>query len=472
MAWSTENWIQDDTKLSGYPTPAGTAYPEEFSLDGLTSIWHKATSHGYFIPSEDITPFSIDGFATIWLFNNNFDGYPHPAEFPASPLPQKPVKQNEYICIFPSNTHQYDENLQSNFDTNGIAILCPTKCEVIEELNGGYSLTMEHPVDENGIWRNIQLFNILKVQGQLFTIINAEPTYTGSSGKINVYAEHIFYKQNDQWIPPKIENSGGGWDDVYIHRENVYYALMSILDVCFPKEGGEDYFPSFWFWSDVETGERHAEKIETGKTRIDEIFTLINDYGGELWRDNFAYSIEKRMRNAIDNAFDIRVGLNMKGIKRSVDVSNFCTHFSGWDNYGNYVGVSYDSATLPAPNVISRTNNFTYDSEDEYHSMDLLMQDVSQYFQKNFTPKITYTVNLKDVRSNPDYEEYSGIRYKVGDTGKIYDERLGGELTLKITKTKTNGITGEVTEVTFGAISGFVRESASTPVPVFPTLPA
>lgn len=109
MAWSTENWIQDDTKLSGYPTPAGTAYPEEFSLDGLTSIWHKATSHGYFIPSEDITPFSIsgfdsiwhkatshgyfipsedtpafsiDGFDSIWLFNNNFDGYPHPAELP------------------------------------------------------------------------------------------------------------------------------------------------------------------------------------------------------------------------------------------------------------------------------------------------------------------------------------------------------------------------------------------------------
>lgn len=80
--WSTENWVQDDTKLSGYPSPAGTAYPEAFSLDGFVSLWKKSAS-GYFIPSEDISPFSIDGFATIWLFNENFDGYPHPTEFPA-----------------------------------------------------------------------------------------------------------------------------------------------------------------------------------------------------------------------------------------------------------------------------------------------------------------------------------------------------------------------------------------------------
>jgi hypothetical protein len=79
--WSTENWVQDDTKLSGYPSPVGTAYPEAFSLDGFVSLWKKSAS-GYFIPSEDISPFSIDGFATIWLFNHQFNGYPHPAEFP------------------------------------------------------------------------------------------------------------------------------------------------------------------------------------------------------------------------------------------------------------------------------------------------------------------------------------------------------------------------------------------------------
>ena len=86
MSWSTENWVQDDTKLSGYPSPAGTAYPEAFSLDGFVSLWKKSAS-GYFIPSEDISPFSIDGFALVWLFNNSFGGYPHPAEFP----PENPL---------------------------------------------------------------------------------------------------------------------------------------------------------------------------------------------------------------------------------------------------------------------------------------------------------------------------------------------------------------------------------------------
>ena len=86
MAWSTENWIQDDDYLSGYPSPAGTAYPETFSHDDFISIWHKG-SRGYFIPSEDVSPFSLDGFDSVWLFNDKFNGYPHPAEFP----PENPL---------------------------------------------------------------------------------------------------------------------------------------------------------------------------------------------------------------------------------------------------------------------------------------------------------------------------------------------------------------------------------------------
>lgn len=81
MAWSSENWIQNDSYLSGYPSPAGTAYPETFSPDDFISIWHKGF-RGYFIPSEDVSPFSLDGFDSVWLFNDKFNGYPHPAEFP------------------------------------------------------------------------------------------------------------------------------------------------------------------------------------------------------------------------------------------------------------------------------------------------------------------------------------------------------------------------------------------------------
>lgn len=377
------------------------------------------------------------------------------------------VTQNEYICLFPADTKQ------GNFDTNGSAILCPSKCEITEELNGGYSLTMEHPVDEDGIWRNVQPFNILKVQGQLFTIMNAEPNYTGNSGKINVYAEHVFYKQNDEWIPPKKEVDGG-WEDVYISRVSVYYALSSALDECFPNERGEDYFPTFTFASDVETNVPYAEKIESGKTRCEEIFDLISEYGGELYRDNWYYSIKQRMENAQDNAFDIRVGLNLKGIKRTVDMSTFCTHFSAWDNYGNYFAVSYDNTSLgnlPVPNIIARSKNFSYSAEYESIAGSLLERDAMAYFSENLAPKITYTISMKDVRNNPDYKQYSGIRFKVGDTGRIYDERLGGTLTLKIIKTKTNGITGEVTEVTFGNVTAFAFEACTTPVPEFPEIP-
>ena len=66
---------------------------------------------------------------------------------------------------------------------------------------------------------------------------------------------------------------------------------------------------------------------------------ILSVTGGELYRDNFYFSIRKRMENSNDNAFEIRIGYNLKGIKRTVDITTVCTYFQGTDNYGNLFAV-------------------------------------------------------------------------------------------------------------------------------------
>ena len=370
-----------------------------------------------------------------------------------------PVKQYPYITIYGAKTPQ------NGFNNNGQAILCPTKCEITEELNGSYSLTLEHPIDEYGIWHTIQVFSILKVQGQLFTIMNAEPSYTSRSGKITAYAEHIFYKQNDQWIYP----------DKEIQGDSVADLLYSARDNAFPNENDKSFPYVYIFDSDVLTNMHVSKKLTPdGMTKSEFIFDCINTYGGELYRDNFRFSINREMEKSRQYTFDIRIGLNLVGIKRTMDMTTFCTHFTGYAGVGNAYAISYTDSSfgnLPIPNIIARSKNFTYDTETFDEAWGLMINDVTRYFHKNLAPKITYTVQLLAVKNNPECSGFNGIEYRVGDRGRLYDPRVGGSLELRIIGTKTNGITGEVTEVTFGDVTSFVYEGFSIPVPPFPEMP-
>ena len=70
------------------------------------------------------------------------------------------IKQYEYISVYKSN--------ETDFDHNGMRILCPTSCTISETLNGEYSLELTHPFDEWGNWKYLVEYNIIKAQGQLF----------------------------------------------------------------------------------------------------------------------------------------------------------------------------------------------------------------------------------------------------------------------------------------------------------------
>lgn len=395
-----------------------------------------------------------------------------------------PVPQNHYISVFGRTTGMNGENFDPiEFEGNGIAVLTPSKCTITETLNGGYSLTLTHPTDSDNVWKTLYPLNFIKAQGQIFRIQSAETSYDGSSsGNVTIYAEHVTYMMNDAWI---FHGSlvCGEWMGELIDKSNAESRPNGDTS----WGGAEKRFPNFRYTIGSEMSIPSAYKTETiegylnkqyvhdigeGKTRYQVMMEFIQKFGGELYRDNFYFSIYNRMEHSLGgegkiDAFDIRLGENMLGIKRKVDISNFCSYFQGYSEDSGIATISYGDMSGFMNNIVREKH---YSNITDFG---ILEHETASYFNYHMNPEFTYTLKLKDLRQNPNFRMLSGVRFKVGDIGRIVDERLGlsNNLRLEITQTKANGITGEVEEITLKSISAFEWNYGSVKLPEFPDIP-
>lgn len=394
----------------------------------------------------------------------------------SAPLPPVvPVKQDEYIRIFDMKTPQ------NSFDNNGLAILCPTSCKVTEELNGGWSAILEHPIDDNEKYKYIKEGNLLKIRGQLFTINKVEIGYTGNSGKLTAWAEHVFYQLNDPWIPIGTDIVGTTDPSHAATGQTILAAAMNAM-----RYNEDEYMViyNFSYASDLAASKDDNRVavfglykwLDTkGMTPIEFIMGsdgFISSLGGELYRDNFYFSVDRHMEGALDDAFVIKAGLNIKSIRRTVDLSTFCTHFTAQTDDGYFWAVSWLASTTLGQysHNIVREKMFSIDTHgvESLSGTDLKMMyltaEGSRWFQQQCQPLITYSIDLKDLRKHPDYQDIDMFRFKVGDRGIIDDERLGRPIKLQITKTVTDALTGEVIQVQFGNTRSFTRSTNYEPI--------
>lgn len=378
----------------------------------------------------------------------------------------QPVEQRPYICVFDMETPQ------DGFEGNGLAVLEPVQCLVTEVLNGEYTATLTHPIDAARKWSYILERNLLKIDDQIFTIVRTENEGINSQGYVTADCEHVFYQLSDPWIFPGAAITGADGLALIVAADAYMWRAE--------QPGQIHYY--FNYWSDVPISDAVSQlkwnPTTEGMTLIDVILGqngVAALCGGELYRNNFYFSLNETMEHSKENAFDIRIGFDLTGIKRVFDTSNVCTYFRCYDQYGQWFAVSWAMPTMMRAYThdIIRSQNFSYSIDedllpegmDKYEaSMELLVADGMAYFSKNCAPVMAYAVNLRDVKNNPDFAELSGKpEYKVGNTGRLYDERLGEYIELKITKTVTDKIKNEVVEVYFGDLMGFGQPIPSTP---------
>ncbi len=417
--------------------------------------------------SERYSQYVNDRQAEDWTWrqkSNVNNGIPfNPFYFyPITPDPQpaEDVDENPYITVYDMQTPQ------TGFDNHGLAILCPTSCKINEELNGEYNLTMVHPRDPEGKWQYLLEWNIIKALGQLFVIQKVDEVQNGGSAYVQVYAEHITYTLNDLWIFPPVTIAG-------YHGQTLIDGIMAQA-----TDMGGDWQTQYNFdiTTDMDADESFRDwyDMPDGVTPYEMLLGtngFISRIGGEMYRDNFTMKINERMYGAQDNAFEMAIGYNLTGITRTVDLTTFCTYFRGYDvsdpetAYQAWFAVSWDPATLPRayPRNVVRSQNFSYEYPEFAEGQ--LERDTMTFFNQNCSPLISYVLNVKDLRRNPDYKEFeNNYRYKVGDRGKVWDERLKSWIDLEITRTEKDAITGDCTRVVIGTQRSFTRPNGYTPI--------
>lgn len=378
-----------------------------------------------------------------------------------------PIKQQPYIVVYGVAATQAQLAVPRS---NGMAILTPTSCEDTEELGGMWALQLEHPIDPEGRHAMLLYGNIIRAGGQLFTIKQADEIYDGSSGKVSIKAEHIWYQWGDGWI------FGSPMNPIEINAKSAQAAIDSIKSQTRQEamSGGQVY--DFSGNSGMSYDSTYYLTLTEGCTPIELILGesgIIAAKGGELHRDNFYFSVRPRKETARDHAFDIRIGKNLRGIKRTIDTSTMCTHFTLIDaDTGSFYALAWDG-TNPImrnliPHHIIRSKTISY-PEGTLRRFERLGQDCLRIFNQNCRPIICYEIDLEDVRGNPDFAITADESIRVGDSGRIYDTRIGGEIELEVTGTTYDRITGKCKKMVIGDRQSFVYHPSQTVV--FPLTP-
>lgn len=323
----------------------------------------------------------------------------------------------------------------------GDRILQPLKCESNHELCGDWSITMDYVITEkDDAWKFLEPRSIIRTSdGQLF------PTYTmqkkvNSAGVpiLSVKAKHIFYYLADKIIKDEIDQTDLCYWNINRVFLNSYWGRGT---------GLVDY--DFTFDSNLSDDDNRRPIKFMGVSVLYALMgaaeSIVNVHDGELYRDNFYFSINDKIQGIQEDAFNLIHGFNLSEITETVDYSERITEVLAEDNFGNEFGVSIIPGSFP--HQVIRYLKLSYSDEDE----DRFHRDVLDYKDKYVNPVITYEVNFVDLRKTNKARDWQDIeRLKVGDTGWVYSEMLGIRTKQRIIQIKRDEITGRVLSMKLG----------------------
>lgn len=212
------------------------------------------------------------------------------------------------------------------FTRNGDAVLMCTVCDVTAELNGTWSLRLDHPIDRDGRWKLITENAVLKVptwqdDDQLYRISRVTKTEDG----VTATAYPIFYDSaKDCFLMDCRPTGKTGQQALDIMTDGSPYSGSSNI-----AAGNTAYFVR-----------RNLLSAIIGN----ESPTFLSRWGGEVLFDNYTVIINDRVGG--DYGAEARYGLNIEGSQYTVDTSELITRivpvsFNGHLMTGNYVDSSH-----------------------------------------------------------------------------------------------------------------------------------
>ena len=346
---------------------------------------------------------------------------------------------------------------QNDFNNCGLAIIKPTSAYITEELNGRYDMEIEVPCipddpregRHEDSWKFIKMYNIIKSsEGQLFMIHKIDYSMKNGVPYLRAYANHIWYYLADMLT---VECIG----------RNVAYAAVNHLfeprdaqgNGCTWFSGGTGlttYTFSPWVNPELDTVFDYKYKnVTLASALLGNSDSVVNLWGGELWRDNFQFRIDRHKYDATENAFELVYGINCRDVKYTEDTTNRKTEVVASCNNGMFARKVSVVPGVPAsfPHQAISGLDFSYENPSEA----LLERDLGVWWSENtgwlFNWEVDY-VDFKNTNKGADWEQRRKIR--VGDTGIVQDA-FGHRQSQKIIATKYNDITGRLESVKLGS---------------------
>lgn len=192
----------------------------------------------------------------------------------------------------------------TDFTKNGNAVLFPTEAYTEAELNGSWAANIVHPIDSDGIWKNIVEEAVIKMPSwngdQLYRISSINKTIT----EISAVAYPIFYDAAK---------------DAFIVDKNINAPASDFLDAL--TEDFSKYTATTNFTGTKNTRYKFMNLMEclTGEAEN----SFLNLYGGEVEFDNFTIRIKNQLGS--DTGVCFRYGRDIVGITETVDMADVVT---------------------------------------------------------------------------------------------------------------------------------------------------
>lgn len=337
-----------------------------------------------------------------------------------------------------------------------------TKCisaNVQEELNGQFSLEIKYPIkaylsDEIKSGRIITC-EVGYGSRQAFRIYKTNKTLD----EITIYANHIFYDLTDNML-----------EDVYPKNLDANQFINWILSHSQYKTN----FKGSGNISNVATA-RYVRKNIVKAIMGDEENSILKLFSAELERNNYDISILRRRGS--DRGVSIRYARNINGISFDEDNSTIGTRImpKGYD--GILLPEKYvDSPIINKyPHPIIREIEYSDiklkdDNSEENEGFETLEQcyeEMRKRVQKEFEngldkPTISVDVDFVELSKTVEYKEYKNLeKVYLGDTIKIYLEKLGVDVIERVISTTYDVLADRFTNIELGKlISNYVSENA------------
>lgn len=323
----------------------------------------------------------------------------------------------------------------TDFTTNGDAVILATRAVVHKVDNGDFYLELEAPVEYIDYLKPNNIIVAPTPQGDQAFRLEAPVETTRSKIKFKAY--HVFYDSENYLIA-----------DSYVVDKNCNAALDHL-------NSATDNPSPFTTLSDVQTIESFRC---VRKSLYEAVFTVLERWGGHLVRDN--YNIQIRNVIGQDNGVTIQYRKNLKNIEVTEDWSGVCTKClpvgkDGFtlDELYLYSETQYEIPYTKSVSFEQDINEDDYPDEATYKTAlrtDLITQ-CNNYLKTAQYPTINYTLsaNIEKITD-------------VGDRVEVYDERLGVSLSASVLSFDYDCILGQYIQVEFGTIGASLSDLMST----------